>query len=84
MKSFEDLAFGQLDVFARMAQREFVVIGEARRNRNQIQIAQRAYRRVKPRRLLGMLRARQVFFANWIRGKPCHYLPNSNSPKVPG
>ncbi len=84
VKAFEDLALGKLNVLARVAQREFVVIGEARRNRNQIQTAQRAHGRVESRGLLRMLRPRQMLFAKWIRGKPCHYLPNSSKPNEPG
>src|ERR1700722_1080754 len=84
VKSCEDLAFGQLNVALRVAQREFVVVGEARWNWNEFQIAQRAHRRVESRGLLRMLRPGQMFFANWIRGEPCHYLPNSSKPNVPG
>src|SRR5580698_2409982 len=80
VEALEDLALGQLNVAARVAQRELIVVGDAWRNRNQIQITQRAQRGVESRWLLRMLRTGQVFFANWIRGKPCHrqnidYMP---------
>ena len=55
------------------------MVGQARCNGKQIQIAQRAHGRVESRRPLGMIGARYVLFANRIRGKPCHYLPNSSS-----
>ena len=49
MKSFEDLALGQLNVLRReWHKREFVVSGQAWRNRNQIQAVQRVRR---PRRI---------------------------------
>ena len=56
MKSVQDLALGQLNILARVAQRDLVLIGEARRNRNKIQTPERAHRGVKSRGLLGMLR----------------------------
>ena len=84
MKSLEDLAFGELNVFPRVAQREFVVSGQTRWNGDKVKPAQRPYCGVESRGLLGMLRTRYMFFANWIRSKPGHYLPNSNRPNEPG
>lgn len=84
METIEDLAFRQMDILPGMAQRDVIVVCNARRNRKQIQTPQRAYGCVKSRRLLGMLRTRYMLFAKWIRGKPRHYLPNSSKPNEPG
>ena len=66
VKAGHDLALHQPDVRAAVAQRDFVLNGDARLDPREIQILNRAQRRIESLGALGMMMAGGVFFANAV------------------